>query len=114
MTAVTNAPIVRLRRLRLETVVGGTRLYTTTYGLAALAGAPASIARVPQAAWLAASSGTMLIIHTALAGGLAFGVLVLAGLSWMDDAACLAGGYGVGRTLRVDGSAVAATGVRRW
>jgi len=91
MTAVTNPPIVRLRRLRLETVVGGTQLYTTTYGLAALAGAPASIARVPQAAWLAASSGTMLITHTALAGCLAFGVLVLAGLSgWMTLPALLA------------------------
>lgn len=94
MTSATSPPIMRLRRLRLEAVVGWTRLYTTTYGLATLAGSPASIARVPQAAWLAASSGTMLIAHTVLAGCLAFGVLVLAGLgSWTLPAMVAATGW---------------------
>jgi hypothetical protein len=83
MSAGAHHPIVRVRHVPLESIVGETRLYPTTYSLATLAGAPGSIARVPEAAWLAASSGCMLIAHTVLAGGLAFAVLVLAGAnSW--------------------------------
>lgn len=91
MSAATNPPIVRVRQVRLESIVGETRLYATTDALAALAGAPASMARVPEAAWLAAASGALLISHTVLVGSLTFGVLVLAGVSsWLTLPAMMA------------------------
>lgn len=91
MNAASNPPAVRVRQVPVESIVGSARLYAITRALATVAGTPASLARVPQAGWLAASSGALLMSHTVLVGCLTYGVFVLAGVSsWLMLPALLA------------------------